>query len=318
MERNQVYCMDALDFLKGLDDESVNCIVTSPPYYGLRDYGIARQYGLEATPREYVDKLVTLFREARRVLRSDGTFFLNIGDSFSGNGAGGQTPIGETGQRKGRGNDGLQCSTGRVEGLPAKNLLMIPARVAIALQDDGWILRSEIIWAKRNPMPESVTDRPTRAHEMVYMLTKAAHYWYDADAIAEPASYYGKDRRSGKGRTAYNGKYDIDAPQQAFVTINETRNKRDVWWLASEPTSEAHFATFPQKLIEPMILAGCPPFGVVLDMFMGSGTTALVARRLGRDYIGSELNPAYIDIIDKRLCAPFMVDVFEFAARKVG
>lgn len=318
---DKVHCIDALALLKMLPDGSVNCIVTSPPYFGLRDYGVDGQIGLEDTPRAFVDRLVTVFAEARRVLRSDGVCWVNMGDSYG---------TGTTAKRT-KGNRGIGESTqsaqdavARIGGL-AKSRLGIPHRLVFALQDDGWIWRDEIIWAKPNPMPESVTDRTTKAHEFVFMLTKEPRYWYDSDAIREQAQEWGeRDRTSGKyhnpgtglqPHTGLAGKPKLGgggfSKRYAGAQINhggdsdrkpyETRNRRSVFTIPTEPTPFAHFATFPQALIEPMILAGCPKDGVVLDPFMGSGTTAIVARRLGRHYIGSELNPEYAALANDRL-----------------
>lgn len=313
---NKVQNMDALDYLRIVPSDSVNCCVTSPPYFGLRDYGVTGQIGLEQTPREYVDKLVRVFREVRRVLREDGTCFLNLGDSYAS---------GEIGRHDSvQANDGRDWSGTRkgiirqqsntTTGLASKNLLMIPARVAIALQDDGWIIRSEIVWHKPNPMPESVTDRPTKAHEMIYLLTKSPRYWYDAEAIKETAvdgdptsprgskgvmdhQNKGNRKQDMTGNRRYTGFNDRWGAREPL----ELRNKRSVWTVPTQPVSYAHFACFPEKLIEPMILAGCPKDGIVLDPFMGSGTTAAVAERLGRRWQGCELNKDYIEIIKRRL-----------------
>lgn len=307
--KNRIICADAIGFMKGLPSESVNCIVTSPPYFGLRDYGTRGQIGLEKTPAEYVAKMVELFREARRVLKSDGTFWLNLGDSYNGSGKGEYHTNPNAMQKTNKGS--LLDRRTDVIGLAPKNLLMIPARVAIALQDDGWYLRSEIVWHKVNAMPESVKDRPTKAHEMIYLLTKSPTYWYDWEAIAEPFSEHtlvaypngpgGSRTRNGQPRQRSN--LSVKAMPNPLG-----RNKRDVWTVPTKPFSEAHFATFPVGLIEPMILAGCPGGGVVLDMFMGSGTTALVARKLDRIFIGAELNPEYIQIAKRRLYNP--MDMF--------
>jgi DNA modification methylase len=267
---DQVFNMDCLSGLRTLPDGFANTCVTSPPYYGLRDYGHDGQIGLEETPEAYVAKLVELFREVRRVLRDDGTLWLNLGDSYK-----------------------------------EKQLLGIPWRVAFALQADGWYLRQDIIWHKPNPMPESVTDRCTKAHEYIFLFSKSDRYYFDSNAIAEPSQHFGKDNRSGKGNIRYDGKRtegDVKANgQQSFVTINETRNKRSVWIIATQPYSGAHFATYPQELIEPCIKAGCPTNGIVLDPFMGAYTTALVARKLDRHYVGFELNPEYCKIGESRL-----------------
>lgn len=298
-----VHCINALTLLRGLPDNFVHCVVTSPPYFGLRDYGVSGQVGLESTPQAFVQRLVEIFREVRRVLRKDGTCWLNLGDSYVSNGD--QSPAGSTKQAS---NRGANAAGRNIKlSLPDKNLLMIPARVAIGLQDDGWILRSDIIWNKPNPMPESVTDRPTKSHEYVYLLVKSQRYHYDADAIKEDAVE--SDREY-----SFTTPYKIIGRAGGNPSGNEAngkmlsyakRNKRSVWEVGTEPNSFAHFATFPQKLIEPMILAGCPKDGIVLDPFMGSGTTGLVARKLGRHYIGSELNPEYVAIAKDRLRLPF-------------
>lgn len=310
----QILQGDALDILKGLADASVNCCVTSPPYFGLRDYGVADQIGLESTPDEYVACLVNVFREVRRVLSADGTCWLNLGDSFSkavtNNGGysdkstlAGFTSIAtkgrvanEHGERK-----RVDC------GLKPKNLIGVPWRVAFALQADGWYLRSDIIWSKPNPMPESVTDRPTKAHEYIFLLAKSQKYYYDADAIAEGI---GNPRKSGnktqKYVTAYEESETEELRTKAGLTkcggiAYETRNKRTVWTVATHPYSDAHFACFPPKLIEPCILAGCQIGGTVLDPFSGSGTTGMVALRHGRKYIGIELNPEYVAMSKRRI-----------------
>lgn len=283
---NQVHCIDALELLQQLPDESINCIVTSPPYYGLRDYGVDGQIGLEQTPAAYVARLAAVFREARRVLRADGTCWINLGDSFSSSIT-----------------------------LPEKSLIGIPWRVAFALQDDGWILRQDNIWAKPAPMPEPVRDRTTRAHEYVFHFAKSPRYWYDADAVSEKASggsggdfiaahetvqpEHGGVSRTGRWARNGNGR----------ATVN-TRNKRSVWTIGPEPFAGEHYAAYPSRLPEICIMAGCPPGGVVYDPFMGSGTTALVARRLGRHFIGSDLSPEYVAMARKRLAQPFTLPMF--------
>lgn len=302
-----IHCGDAFAYLCGLPSSSINCIVTSPPYFGLRDYGASGQIGSEQTPVEYVCKLVELFREARRVLRDDGTFWLNLGDSYANDDKWG----GRTGGKHVsdlHGNSGI----GRIKsttGLPPKSLIGIPWRVAFGLQDDGWILRSEIIWYKPNCMPESVNDRPTKAHETVFLFAKSPHYFYDADAIKEKA-YSGQLARSFRGGAYVHGAtFDNSSGGNRTVKGNQKieglqRNKRTVWTVATKPFKDAHFATFPEGLIEPMILAGSARGGVVFDPFMGAGTTALVARKWGRHYIGSELNPEYVEIAMRRLAQP--------------
>lgn len=254
-----------------LCDESVQCVVTSPPYWGLRDYGVDGQLGLEKTPEEYVANMVTVFREVRRVLKADGLLWLNLGDSF----------------------------------LPDKNLAGIPWRVAFALQADGWWLRSDIIWAKPNPMPESVTDRPTRAHEYLFLLTKSARYYYDADAIKESVvTSTLNDKRLGIATGTNRPRYSTDGmascPSGMAGGSANGRNKRSVWTIATQPTPDAHFATFPEKLVEPCVLAGSRFGDIVLDPFSGSGTTIKVAHRLGRKGVGCELNREYIKIAERK------------------
>ena len=247
---------------------SVRTCVTSPPYFGLRDYGEAEQIGLEATPEAYVAEMVSVFREVWRVLADDGTLWLNIGDSYG----------------------------------KEKQLIGIPWRLAFALQADGWYLRSDIIWAKPNPMPESVRDRPTKSHEYVFLLSKSPRYYYDHEAIKEPA-IYSADRRSGEGRLTYEGKRQGDkgTGQEAFVSIVDKRNKRDVWTINTKPFKGAHFAVMPEALVEPCVLAGSAEGDTVLDPFMGSGTVAVVANRLGRNFVGTELNPEYAEIARERI-----------------
>ena len=312
---------DALTGLKQLPDGVIHCCVTSPPYWGLRDYGVEGQYGLEETPEMYVAKMMELFHEVKRVLRDDGTLWLNLGDSFaSGKGTcynpgGGETSLGQDRKAENvhpldRGNK----STLALSGLKPKDLVGIPWRVAFALQADGWYLRSDIIWAKPNPMPESVTDRPTKAHEYVFLLAKSQKYYYDADAIKEPVAY-ATVARAGAVNNAKARKDGGSAENQCGLTpqqqtnwyskIDEksSRNKRSVWTVTTKPYSEAHFATYPPDLIEPMIKAGCPKGGIVLDPFLGSGTTGEVARNLNRYCIGYELNPKYEPLIIKRMMA---------------
>ena len=279
---------DCRDILPSLDDESVHCIVTSPPYFGLRDYGVDGQMGVEATPAEFVNNLVLVFRELRRVLRKDGTVWLNLGDCYAGSGKGGNPP--DSPHQKQASNEGSivrgkrgakRWGSGNIpstDGLKPKDLIGIPWRVALALQDDGWWLRQDVIWSKPNAMPESVLDRCTRSHEYIFMFSKSAKYYYDAAAIAEDAIYSGlPEQCSGK------------------------RNKRSVWTVPVRGFSGAHFATFPPGLIEPCILACCPTGGVVLDPFGGAGTTGMVADRLGRNAIMIELNPDYAALAHDRI-----------------
>lgn len=301
-----LYNGDALTVLRELSPESVNCVVTSPPYLGLRDYGHDRQIGLEPTIGEYVETLVRVFSELRRVLRADGTFWLNLGDSYNAynGGAGPGSTLSKT-QTAARprltSGFGLQQKE-----LKPKDLMMIPARVAIALCDDGWYLRSEIVWAKPNPMPESVTDRPTSATERVYLLAKQARYYYDADAIREDAKWerWGK-QNPGEWANAVPSKAGmVQARTKAELHLHwkgEGRNVRNWWPIPTESYDGAHFATYPQELVRLCILAGCPEGGTVLDPFFGSGTTGLVARRHGRCTVGIELNPEYCRMAAERL-----------------
>jgi len=392
-----IICSDALTELCKLPGESVNCCVTSPPYWGLRDYGTAKweggdsacahivggqvqdtkwpgaitsgqrpgvdasvcrkcgarridsQFGLERTPEEYVAKLVEVFREVRRVLRKDGTLWLNLGDSYaSGKGTcynpgGGDTSLGK--ERKDAGVHPLDRgnkSTLALSGIKPKDLVGIPWMVAFALRADGWWLRQDIIWAKPNPMPESVTDRCTKAHEYIFMLSKSARYWYDAEAVKEPGKmrfddrpfgqaggnrhgdegrvyvkkvpsgwdtgpgghdkkvgrYSDKQRGHGRRHDGFNDRWDA---MEKAEQCSGMRNLRSVWTIATKPFKEAHFATFPPEIPELCIKAGCPIGGVVLDPFFGAGTTGLVAKQLGRDFIGIELNQNYCEMAERRI-----------------
>jgi DNA modification methylase len=300
---------DSLQQLATIPDASVHCCVTSPPYFGLRDYGMDGQIGLEATPDAFVARLVEVFREVRRVLRDDGTLWLNLGDSYAANRAY-QVPSTKGGLKLKHGPAQGVGGAGSVvpDGLKPKDLIGIPWRVAFALQADGYYLRQDIIWSKPNPMPESVTDRCTKAHEYIFMLSKSARYFYDAEAVKEPAvstdarkfTDGGRDKQRGHGRrhAGFNGRY---ADKIALEGAPATRNRRSVWTVATKPFKEAHFATFPPDLIEPCILAGCPVGGTVLDPFFGAGTTGLVAQNNGRKWIGIELNPEYAAIAKRRL-----------------
>ncbi len=329
---------DCIEGMRRLEGQSVNCVVTSPPYFGLRDYGHDGQIGLEASPDAFVAKLVDVFREVRRVLRDDGTVWLNLGDSYAGAGPSGASYESETTKRRAEmktdgsfrisktlASRGLTYADKKPippPGLKKKDLIGIPWRVAFALQADGWYLRQDIIWHKPNPMPESVRDRCTKAHEYIFLLSKSERYFYDNEAVKEPlaeasigragrkqrlmdrtgAGTLGKQIVDGVDAThAYaglalgrNGKtgYDLDSG---------LRNRRSVWTVATKPYKGAHFATFPPDLIRPCILAGCPKDGIVLDPFGGSGTTALVALEEGRKAVLCELNSDYIALAHKRL-----------------
>jgi DNA modification methylase len=303
---NKIINADVIEGLKQFPDGIADMCVTSPPYFGLRSYlndddpskGI--EVGLEKTPQEYVQKMVEVFREVRRVLRDDGTLWLNIGDSYVSSATGSLSKTsGFTSRTQ---NAALKRPSKTGFGLPEKNLIGIPWRLAFALQDDGWTLRQDIIFSKRNPMPESVTDRCVKSHEYVFLLSKKAKYYFDHKAIKEPSTNIGKTKIRFGG-----SKYgDSDDPKHATKSGNEyvdtgMRNKRSVWTISLKPYSGAHFATFPPDLIEPMILAGSPKDGIVLDPFMGSGTTAGVAVKLGRQYIGTELNPEYCKLHEERI-----------------
>tara|TARA_R110000787_G_scaffold81311_1_gene176376 strand:- start:33 stop:995 length:963 start_codon:yes stop_codon:yes gene_type:complete len=299
---------NCLDTLKTLPEQSINTCITSPPYWGLRDYGEPDQLGLEDTPEEFVENLVQVFKEVKRVLRDDGTVWLNLGDSY--------------GQQKGKGFNAnskegyvvsrrkeLQERQGDIKvktNLPPKNLMGIPWRVAFALQADGWYLRQDIIWHKPNPMPESVQDRCTKAHEYIFLLSKNAKYYYDNEAIKEDSIYApGKTKEVEREKGYYNGKWSN--PEEgsrhdgSFKAIREKKNKRSVWTVSAKPFKGAHFATFPPDLIEPCVLAGCPVGGTVLDPFGGSGTTAQVANGNSRNVVLCELNKEYIEIAKQRI-----------------
>ena len=284
---------NCLDVLKDLPEQSVNTCITSPPYWGLRDYQEEEQLGLEDTPEEFVENLVKVFREVKRVLRDDGTVWLNLGDTYSAT-RWSNTPS-TTGISQSHSDIVLQKKTK----LPDKNLVGIPWRVAFALQADGWYLRQDIIWHKPSPMPESVKDRCTKAHEYIFLLSKNAKYYFDIEAIKEDAignNPGNKNPHKHKGQPFSEVKNNIDK-----ISAVIKRNKRSVWTVTTKPFKGAHFATFPPDLIEPCVLAGCPEGGTVLDPFGGAGTTGLVAQQNNRDSILIELNPDYIEIAKERL-----------------
>ena len=392
MELNKVYLGNSLEVIKTFPDESVDCVVTSPPYYGLRDYGTGtwiggdpncphyrtskaseltatghkgmqekgeavgdgiyksvcplcgavrkdEQIGLEETPEDYIERLVTLFREIRRVLKKEGTCWVNLGDSYN------STPSGNTDKWIEENRDRIswrkmqkgeerpqQRKSGLVRGLKPKDLIGIPWMFAFAMRNDGWWLRQDIIWHKPNPMPEAVKDRCTKSHEYIFLFSKSEKYYFDYEAIQEEAvtqadprigkrvEYDGMRKgQEGTGNRAFvalktkpktkNCQYDGQRPNTMHLRREEglpdeeyvVRNKRDVWSVNVRPNNEAHFATYPQMLIQPCILAGSPQGGVVLDPFMGSGTTGIVARKLGRKYVGIELNPEYQKMAERRI-----------------
>jgi len=308
-------CRDTMRRWKEQGIKAQTC-VTSPPYFGLRDYGHDGQIGLEETPEDYIKAMVEVFRCVWDVLEDDGTLWLNIGDSYANSGKGRNSD----GTHQEGGKQGTNAGTvlGKLVKTQApnckpKDLIGIPWALAFALRADGWYLRQDIIWHKPNPMPESVQDRCTKAHEYIFLMSKSQKYYYDADAIKEPAINEGRIVKAS-GSDAKNGaKGDFGATAAGFTkhdTLITDRNKRSVWTVTTKPYAGAHFAVFPSDLIEPCILAGAPVGGVVLDPFVGSGTTAQVAQHLGRQYIGCELNASYKPLQDKRLAQQSLV--FEY------
>ena len=353
----QILTGDCRDLMRAMPEKSVQCVVTSPPYFGLRDYGVDGQIGLEPTPDEFVAAMIEVFREVRRVLKDDGTLWLNLGDSYAGSwgnygganrGNGAQRAIvnGSVVKDQTKRNGLYLPPTANVKGLKPKDLIGIPWRVAFALQADGWYLRQDIIWAKANPMPESVRDRCTKAHEYIFLMSKSERYFYDSKAIAEPRHAPGN--KSHKGTTAYEEgddrhrtkagliayaerqralvsedrkalRSDIESRHRSSIPGGQsmqaepdgTRNKRSVWSIATAPFSEAHFATFPPELPEICIKAGSREGDTILDPFGGAGTTGLVADRLGRNAILTELNPEYAAMARRRIKgdAPMLAQV---------
>jgi len=277
--------------------------VTSPPYYGLRDYGHDGQIGMEETPEEYIAAMVEVFCCVWDVLEDDGTLWLNIGDSYCGTGSKGEwvdpkNPEGRNGQSVSK--------TQKLAGYKSKDLIGIPWMLAFALRADGWFLRQDIIWHKPNPMPESVQDRCTKAHEYIFLMSKSPKYYYDIDSIKEESLNTAEQQEAKRNKLDHKGQRDNGDMRHTTAGFTKTgiyemKNKRSVWTVTTKPYADAHFATFPTDLIEPCILAGAPVGGIVLDPFMGSGTTAQVAQHLGRQYLGCELNPAYKPLQDKRI-----------------
>ncbi|QQD56720.1 site-specific DNA-methyltransferase [Pseudomonas fluorescens BBc6R8] len=349
MKQHRVLIGDCIESMRTLPDKSVQMCVTSPPYYGLRDYGVDGQIGLEETPAEFIARLVEVFREVRRVLRDDGTIWVNMGDSYASDSKWG----GSTGGMhvKALHGDGSIGRTRTRTGLSDKNLMGMPWRLAFALQDDGWYLRQDIIWNKPNPMPESTRDRCTKSHEYLFLLSKSPRYYYDQDAIKEPVAQSsiirmaqdleqqrGSDRVPGKSngpmkavrskRDSFkrdDSKREQPIPGQSLGTHRpdreesawplDTRNKRSVWTVPTQGFKGAHFATFPPDLIRPCILAGAPLGGIVLDPFGGAGTTAVVAMQEGRKSILCELNPEYAAMAERRIASAWLdgaaqMDVF--------
>tara|TARA_R110000868_G_scaffold9867_2_gene48423 strand:- start:2568 stop:3581 length:1014 start_codon:yes stop_codon:yes gene_type:complete len=323
MNTHHIILGDCITGMKTLSDKCVQTCITSPPYFGLRDYqGGEAEIGQEDTVEGYVQKMVEVFREVRRILRDDGTLWLNLGDSYMS--AKNCAPPPQTvanGNARSMPTDFIPANRKDQEGLKTKDLIGIPWRVALALQADGWYLRQDIIWSKPNPMPESVADRCTKSHEYIFLLSKKPHYYYDHEAVKEPlaeASYGRAERkkklmdRTGKGTLGKQIENGVDSSHgYAGLALGRNgktgyaedgkRNKRSVWTVNTKGYKGAHFAVYPEELVTPCVLAGCPQDGTVFDPFTGSGTTAVVALKNGRNYIGTELNPEYIKIAEARI-----------------
>lgn len=301
-----IYASDSLRYLRRLPADCIDCCVTSPPYYGLRDYGVDGQIGLEETPDAYIARIVEVFGEVRRVLKPKGTLWVNIGDSYAGSGKGAWANKAAPKEVYVPDPDSAHVRMPKTwEGIKAKDLIGIPWMLAFALRADGWFLRQDIIWAKPNPMPESVMDRCTKSHEYIFLLSKSPRYYFDYQNVQEKTRTNGSPtvntgRYGGSKYTAHPDKFFRTKSGNAYVD-RPYRNKRDVWTVPTQPLQEAHFAAFPEKLIADCMLAGCPEAGIVLDPFMGSGTTAIVARKLNRHFAGCELNPEYVTIAERRL-----------------
>lgn len=306
---SKIICADALDGLKTIESESVDMCVTSPPYYGLRDYGVSGQVGIEQTPEAYIARLTEIFSEVRRVLKKDGTLWVNIGDSYAGSGKG---PMTISANGKNKDVFDMQNRIYEVpktwEGIKPKDLIGIPWMLAFSLRSSGWYLRSDIIWHKLNCLPESVKDRPTKTYEHIFLLSKSPKYYYDYKAIQEPLKQVSKERykRGRSDHSKYSGEttlQGINRQHEDFSEFDqEFRRKRDVWEISTNTyRMDEHFAMFPEKLVEPCILAGSRVGGTVLDPFFGSGTTGAVAKRLGREYIGIDINSRYCDKAQARI-----------------
>ena len=309
LNESKIICADAVAGLKMVASKTVDICVTSPPYYGLRDYGVDGQIGVELSPQEYVARLVAVFDEVYRVLKDDGTLWLNIADSYAGSGKGKGLAEDKNEKDKPQYNDDSAVHTmpkhwGNVK---PKDMIGIPWMLAFALREKGWYLRSDIIWYKTNCLPEAVKDRPTKTYEHIFLLSKSPRYYYDYKAIREPLKEVSKARYK-RGRSAnskYVGQQGITRVREDFSDFDqEYRRKRDVWEVSTNTyRMDEHFAMFPERLIEPCVLAGSRVGGIVLDPFFGSGTTGAVAKRLRRKYIGIELNPHYCCKAEERICA---------------
>lgn len=318
MAKIEILQGNCIDKIKELEDNSIDCVVSSPPYFGLRDYGVDGQFGLEKTYQDYINNTIKVFETFKPKLKDTGTIWWNVGDSYS-SGSRKTTTLqtvrkpkyNEISKSKQKYLNGLIVRPSIQTGIKEKDLLMIPNRVAIALQDAGWYIRSEIIWHKPNPMPESVRDRPTNCHEKIWLITKSKKYYYDADAIREPTTeatkkrmesgWNGNQKRNYASGEEQNHLSNYFGSDKAKENALKGRNKRNVWTITTKPFKDAHFATFPKDLIEPCIKAGCPEGGTVLDPFGGSGTTGIVAALNNRKSILIELNKDYIDIANKRI-----------------
>lgn len=312
---NKIICANAVEGLKQIPDNSVFMCVTSPPYYGLRDYGVDGQIGVEESPQEYIDRLIEVFSEVKRVLREDGTLWLNIADSYAGSGRGAWNKTFEDRNRCKQNyyvssDNAIARIPNRWGEIKPKDMIGIPWMLAFALRENGWYLRSDIIWQKPNCLPENVKDRPTKSYEHIFLLSKSPKYYYDSDAIAEPLKQCSIERykRGRSDHTKYAEQYGNQAinreRKRGGECERQTRNKRDVWSVSTNSYRlNNHFAMFPERLIEPCVLAGCPIGGTVLDPFFGSGTTGVVAKRLGRQYIGIDLNPEYCKSAQQRIDA---------------
>ncbi|MGN0929326.1 MAG: DNA-methyltransferase [Alphaproteobacteria bacterium] len=335
MELDKIYLGNAIEVLKTFPDDSIDCCVTSPPYYALRDYGVEGQIGLEESPQMYIESLANVFIEVKRILKKEGTLWLNIADSYWGGGwrnaqfneYSGDIQKGSKGTYCGKSMPPLKGKNGIYK---PKDLIGIPWMLAFELRNRGYYLRQDIVWHKPNPMPESVTDRCTKSHEYIFLMSKSQKYYFDHEAIQEPANIQNVSNKIRFGGNKYgdnedlhfqtysgneykprtkNTKYDGQRPNTMHLRREEgyddkeyyVRNKRDVWTVNLKPNKEAHFATYPQELIAPCILAGCPKGGIVLDPFIGSGTTGIVANKLGRHYVGIELNPEYVEMAERRI-----------------
>ncbi len=312
MKINHIYCGDALQVLKDFPDESIDCCVTSPPYYALRDYSNPQQIGVEKTVGEYIERLLNVFSEVYRVLKKDGTFWLNLGDTYSY--CSRDAVYHKTKSLIQLNNIGSYLNKNKNQNinlklynLKPKDLMGIPWTIALKLRNNlGFYLRQDIIWAKPNPMPESVKDRCTKSHEYIFLFSKAKKYYFNSDAIKEKAkseseARYKSQFNTGNKEVIGSGRPSKHSNSQGFKTFTGFRNKRDVWTIPTKGYRGIHFATFPTELVKPCVLAGCPENGVVLDPFLGSGTVGVVSKQLNRNYIGIDLNENYCKLAEGRI-----------------